>query len=214
MRYMINPTENLLRVCHAFGAKLTIMVEIGELWAFEKSANRGFAGHIGYDAAKKIRSQLVQAIKMGHDVQLHLHPQWLGAKWTNNAWQLNYSKYRLTDFDYPEIVEVIHRGRKYLENLLRPHCDGYKCIGFRSGNWNTQPSSKYLRALYDAGIKSDTSVFKWGYVDTDSANIDYRRAHCNALPWIACWEDINLPGKDGGILEFPIYAEPVSLFGM
>ncbi|MFH1931758.1 MAG: hypothetical protein ABIN18_09250 [Pseudomonadota bacterium] len=190
------------------------MVEIGELWAFEKDENRGFTEYLGYDPAARIQNQLVKVIKQGHDVQLHLHPQWLGAKWTKNGWQLDYSKYRLPDLDYHEMLDLFQRGRDYLETLLRPHCDDYSCIGFRAGNWITQPSSKYLRALYQAGLKSDTSVFKWGYVNKDWIYMDYRKANSNVLPWIVSWEDINRPGKDGEIIEFPIYSEPVNLFSL
>ena len=214
IRYMIEPTEVLLDVCRPFNAKLTIMVEIGELWAFENAANRDFAKHLGYDAAAKIRNQLVRAIKRGHDVQLHLHPQWLGARWKQDVWQLDYSKYRLTGLDYHEMVDTFRRGKEYLEILLRPHSDDYSCIGFRAGNWITQPSSNYLRALNEAGLRSDTSVFKWGYLNTALVYLDYRSAHSNILPWVACWDDINSASNDVGILEFPIYAEPVSILGL
>jgi hypothetical protein len=214
MQYIINPTEALLDVCGSFGAKLTIMVEIGELWAFENATNWCFAEYLGYDAAERIRSQLVQAIKQGHDVQLHLHPQWLNAKWEQGRWKVDYSKYRIPDLDYHELVNVFRCGKEYLENLLSCYCDDYSCIGFRSGNWITQPSGKYLRALHEAGLKSDTSVFKWAYVNTPSVFVDYRNASNNALPWVPPWDDINRSDPSGGILEVPIYAEPVSLFGM
>lgn len=213
-RYIIKPTENIINICNKFKAKLTIMVEIAEVWAFEDIKNKGFSEYLGYDAATLIKDQLTRAIKSGHDVQLHLHPQWLDAIWDQGKWKLNYSRYSLTDLDYPEMVELIRRGKEYLENHLCLHSSSYSCIGFRSGNWNTQPSLKYLRALNEAGIESDTSVFKWGLVKTDSVNIDYRSAYSNILPWIACWDNINCQGNTGGILEFPIYAEPVSLFGL
>jgi hypothetical protein len=147
LRYIIQPTNALLDICQTYGAKLTTMLEIGELWAFENAENVGFKEHLGYDPAEKIRHQLVDAIQRGHDVQLHLHPQWLGAKWTQDAWQLDYSKYQLTALDYDEMVDVLRSGKEYLESLLGPHSDNYSCIGFPAGNWNTQPSSKYSRAL-------------------------------------------------------------------
>jgi hypothetical protein len=116
--------------------------------------------------------------------------------------------------DYNEIVEILRRGKHYLENLLRPYNDHYNCIGFRAGNWNTQPSENYLRALEEAGIESDTSVFKWGYIDTASIYLDYRRAYSNVLPWYASPADINHPSSERGILEIPIYAEQAGLLGM
>jgi hypothetical protein len=214
MRHIVKPTDDLLRVCEQFGVKVTVMVEIGELWAFEKERNRCFAEYLGYDPGARIRDQLVDAVTMGHDVQLHLHPQWLNARWEGAQWHLDYSKYRVTDLDYGELVDVLRAGKEYLETLLRPHCEHYRCLGFRSGNWITQPSAKYLGALHEAGLRSDTSVFKWGYRNTPSVYLDYRNAYSNILPWAASWDDINRPSEDGGIVEFPIYAEPASIFGM
>ena len=214
MDYIIKPTNNLLGICNAFGIKLTVMAEIGELWAFEKFENINFTEYLGYDAAAAIRKQLIEAVKLGHDVQLHLHPQWLSAKWGQDEWQLDYSKYRLADLDYHEMLDVFRSAKKYLEDLLCPYCDDYSCIGFRAGNWNTQPSGNYLKALYKAGLKSDTSVFKWGWANKSSAYMDYRDAYSNVLPWVASWDDINSRSEDKGLLEFPIYAEPASIFGM
>lgn len=214
LRYIIQPTDTLLEIFQSYGAKLTIMVEIGELWAFENAKNAGFKEHLGYDPVKMIQHQLVDAVQNGHDVQLHLHPQWLGARWLKDVWELDYSKYQFTSLDFREMVDILRSGKEYLENLLGPHCDDYSCIGFRAGNWITQPSGKYLRALHEAGLKSDTSVFKWGYINTPSVYLDYRDANSNIIPWLASWDDINIASRDGAILEFPIYAEPTSILGM
>ncbi len=213
-RDMIKPTWKLLKVCEDYGAKITIMAEVAEIWAYEAEILSGSMKRLGYNPSLEIQNQLIEVVKRGHDVQLHLHPQWLGAKWTQDAWQLDYSKYRLPDLDYDELVNVFRCGKEYLENLLSCYCDDYSCIGFRAGNWITQPSGKYLRALYEAGLKSDTSIFKGAWVNTASVFMDYRSACSDVLPWVACWDDINRPSTKGGVIELPIYAEPVSLFGM
>jgi hypothetical protein len=213
-RYMIKPTNKLIEICQNNGAKLTIMLEIAELWAFEKSENSEFKELIGYDPAHQIRKQLEYAIKLGHDVQLHLHPQWIGAKWRNNNWKLNYDKYRLPEIRYNELVKIFRRGKNDLEKHLSPYCNDYACVAFRSGNWNTQPSNKYLKALKNAGLKCDTSVFKWGYSNSLAANLDYRSAYSHIMPWFTSEEDINIPGLRSGIIEIPIYTERSSLLGM
>jgi hypothetical protein len=211
--HVVKPTQALLDICQKYGAKLTVMAEMAEVWAMEKKENAGFQKFLNYDGASEIRRQLGEIIRLGHDVQLHLHPQWLGARWSKNAWELDFSKYRLTDFDYEDMVKFLYKGKKDLEAHLQPISVDYACLGFRSGNWNTQPSGKYLRALQQAGLKSDTSVFKWGHANIASARFDYRTAYSNLMPWFASGEDINRPAAEG-ILEFPIYSEPVSLLGM
>jgi hypothetical protein len=213
-KFMIKPTNRLIEICQSNGAKLTIMLEIAELWAFEKSENFEFIKLLGYDPARKIRNQLEYAIKLGHDVQLHLHPQWIDAKWMKNSWKLNYDKYRLPEIRYQELVKILQRGKRDLEKSLSPCCHDYSCVAFRSGNWNTQPSNKYIRALKEAGIKCDTSVFKWGYINNLTANLDYRSAHSNIMPWFTSAEDINIPTLETGVIEVPIYTERTNLLGM
>ena len=88
--HMIRPTNSLLNIVQKYGAKLTIMAEMAEIWAFEREENFGFNEYLGYDPSTEIRNQLEQAIRLGHDVQLHLHPQWLDARWGKNGWQLRF----------------------------------------------------------------------------------------------------------------------------
>jgi hypothetical protein len=213
-RHMIEPTAKLLEVCEQHGAKLTIMVEIGELWAFEKPENSRFKEHLGYDPAPLIRQQLREAVRRGHDVQLHLHPHWIHARWKAPCWSLDYNHYQLTDFGINETVALLRQGKEDLETMLHPCCDDYECVGFRAGHWNTQPSHRYLAALREAGLRSDTSVFKWGYRDGGGTTFDYRRAFSNVLAWYACGDDINQATSETTILEVPIATELVRYFRM
>jgi hypothetical protein len=211
---MIEPTERLVEVCEKHGAKATIMLEIGELWAFENPKNAGYKDFVGYDPGLLVRQQLVNVARRGHDVQLQVHPQWIRAGWDSSHWNLDYAHYQLTDFDHAEMVAVLRRGKEDLENMLRPYCADYRCEGFRSGHWNTQPSHRYLAVLRDAGLASDTSVFKWGYAANAATSFDYRLAWSNMLAWYARPDDINQPTTEPTILEVPIATELVRSYRM
>lgn len=208
-KHMLEPTATLLDVCEGHKAKLTIMAEIGELWAFEKSENAGYQEHLRYDPAVEIKNQLFEAIKRGHDVQLHLHPHWINAKWNKTCWHLDYSHYHLTDFSHDQIISILQRGKNDLMTLLRPYRPSYECVGFRAGHWNTQPSDRYLTALRKAGLKSDTSVFKWGVAHNIAVSFDYSNAFSNFRAWYTNMDDINFPSSKKEILEIPITTEPV-----
>jgi hypothetical protein len=203
-RHMIKPTANLLDTCQEHDAKLTVLAEVGELWAFEKIVNAGIREELQYDPAGEIRGQFVDVIQRGHDVQLHLHPQWVNGRWESGQWHLDYGHYRLTDFTDREMVDILRRGKADLEALLRPHDRGYECVGFRAGNWNTHPADRYIAALRTAGLRSDTSVFKWGYADSAAVQYDYRSAHSNVCAWYAEDRDLNNKSSEQGILEVPI----------
>jgi hypothetical protein len=208
-RHMIDPVNSLQDVCEASGAKLTVMVEIGELWAFERAVNQGYKRTLGYDPAGAIRAQLIELIRRGHDVQLHLHPQWINALWDGRRWLLDYAHYFLTDLLDPDMATFLRRGREDLERLLQPGSPHYRCVGFRAGNWNTHPAQRYLGALRAAGFESDTSVFKWGLASSPFARFDYRQAYSNVLAWYAREDDINVASGGPGILEVPITAQLV-----
>lgn len=210
-RHMIIPTEELLSTCGRVGAKLTIMVDMAELWAFENPVNAGYATYLGYDPAGAIRQQLHSAVVRGHDVQLHLHPQWLNAVWSPPKWQLDYRHYRLTDFSQADLIGVLRRGRCDLDELASAN-EEYKCIGFRAGHWSTAPSARFLSALEAAGFRSDTSVFKWGFIEHGAAAFDYRTAHSNVLPWFADPSDINRSVPRAAVVEVPIATEYVRGF--
>lgn len=210
-RHMIDPVNSLQDVCEAAGANLTVMVEIGELWAFERAVNEGYKRTLGYDPARAIRAQLIELIRRGHDVQLHLHPQWINALWDGRRWLLDYAHYFLTDLFELDMATLLRRGREDLERLLQPSSPHYRCVGFRAGNWNTQPAHRYLGALRAAGFESDTSVFKWGLASSPSVRFDYRQAHSNILAWYAREDDINAASGGPGILEVPITAQLVPI---
>jgi hypothetical protein len=208
-RHMIEPTANVLDACQQHDAKLTVLAEVGELWAFEKVVNAGFREHLRYDPAGEIRRQLVDVIQRGHDVQLHLHPQWVNARWQSGQWHLDYAHHSLTDFADGEMVDILRRGKADLEAMLRPHDRGYECVGFRAGNWNTRPANRYIAALRAAGLKSDTSVFKWGYANSAAVGYDYRSAYSNVCAWYAQDRDLNSRSSEGIVLEVPIATELV-----
>jgi hypothetical protein len=210
-QHMVSPTEALMATCEAYGAKLTIMLEIGELWAFEDPRNSAFSRSIGYDPVEEIREQLEDAVRRGHDVQLHLHPHWLSATWVERRWNLDYQKYFLTSLDDDEMLSVVKRGKSDLESILRPIDPHYECIGFRAGHWATAPSKRYLSMLKKAGLKSDTSVFKWG---CNSPSYDYRQAFSNIEAWYTDEIDINSASEQGSILEVPIATELSGFLGM
>ncbi len=213
-RDILAPTRALLDICERHQAPLTIMAEVGELWAFEREDNAGFPRSLHYDPACAIRQQLVEAVRRGHDVQLHLHPQWIQAKWRDGRWSLDYGHYRLTDFSNDDMAAHLHSAKACLENLLSPVEPEYRCLGFRAGHWNTSPSGRYLAALLSAGLQSDTSVFKGGFCQNAAVAYDYRDAYSQVKAWYAHPQDINRSVPQTGVLIVPIATERVPLIRM
>lgn len=200
------PTNKLIELCERHGAKLTLMAEIGQQWAHEKLGRQhGWAG----DIAASWKTQAKGAITAGHDVQLHLHPQWINATHDGENWSLDYSRYSLTSFSADDSVNTINSAREYLEQLLSEADENYQCVAFRAGNFMVDPSDKYIRCITAAGIKYDTTVCKGQYLKNSFGSYDFRGAESACLPWRVSEKSLNrADGDRRNLVEFPILSEP------
>ena len=97
--HIIEPTERILALAGEYKAKITFFVEVVEFWRIEEEWLNG--NKMGYDKnpIEDVRKQLQTAHKQGHDIQLHIHPQWVDAEYKNGAWSVNLADWRLGGYD-------------------------------------------------------------------------------------------------------------------
>ena len=200
---MVEPTRRMMRSFERHGAKLTIMADVAEIGRF-----KDYAAVHGEDRfhAGMIEDQLREAVGCGHDVQLHVHPAYLGAVFENGRWGQNWAQSDLARLGYERLTRIVGDGKSYLEGLLRPVAPDYSCVAFRAGYFSMQPSADIVRALKDQGIRIDTSVFKYG-AKSGLVRFDYSRAFSRLVPWPVDQEDVCLPDPRGELWEVPIYCE-------
>lgn len=130
-----------------------------------------------------------EAYRAGHDVQLHVHPQWLEAEYDPAAgWRLGMA-WSVTEYPAETFREMVAQCRDYLESLLRPLDPGYRCTAFRSGSWSLAPSDHVLEVLAEAGIVFDTSIAHGLVYDTPHVRLDYRRVEEPFLPFYPVMSD-------------------------
>ena len=203
LELMVEPTDRMLRQFDAHGAKLTVMPDIGEVLRFRQYAEETGRDDFSYHP---IACQLKHAVRTGHDVQLHIHPSYFNAQPAGDRWALDYAEYDLARLRFERIDAIVHSGKTYLEQLLRPVDESYACVASRSANWSMHPSPNVVRALVDNGIRIDTSVFKYGR-RAGAVQFDYRDAHSELVPWPVDSADVCRADPAGELLEFPIYSE-------
>lgn len=195
-----NPLLNLIDIMKEYEAKITIMAEVCQQLGFLSISDK-------YDWSKNITESwediLKKIILSGSDVQLHLHPQWLDAKFENGKWSLNMNKWALSSLDSETIENLIFKGKKYLESLLQTVKPDYKCQAFRAGAYCIQPSDVIIQNLIKAGFICDTSVSK-GLVN--EGFYDFRDANSNLLPWLCHENSVTKKGKSD-LMEIPIYSK-------
>lgn len=202
---VVDTTTRMLDQLDRWGAKLTIMADIGELLKFKE-----YAEHTGYDRFDwgGIAAQLQRAVRTNHDVQLHVHSSYFNASYNESKgyWEQDYAEYDLANVPYERLREMIRAGKDLLEATCREAKPDYECFAFRAANWSMHPSPTIVRALVDEGFRIDTSVWKYGRYD-DLVKFDYTSACSDLVPWPVDARDVCRRDPEGRLFEFPIYTE-------
>lgn len=190
------PTDALLDACEAAGARLTIFAELGE---------HAYLQEHEPEIAVRMEQQWREAIRRGHDVQMHLHPSWLpelGAR--REAGRYVWDETLTRAEDHPDLVGLIGRLKRTLEDVIRPVDPTYETVAFRAGGYEAQPFRRLADALSANGIWCDSSVYHGGR--RRGLYHDYAHPHHPHQPWFASHVDPQLkaPPAERGIIELPV----------
>ena len=200
---MVEPTRRLMYQFDRHGAKLTIMADVAAILKFKEYQEQTGRDDFHYDA---IAEQLRDAVRRGHDVQLHLHASYFNAKHEGGRWLQDWSEYNFAGLPFERMNALVRIGKKYLEDLLIPVSSAYQCDAFRAANWSVSPSRNVVRALTQNGIDVETSVFKYGRRD-GIVSFDYTNAPSDLIPWRADENDICRQDEKSPLVEVPIYCK-------
>ena len=212
--HMIEPTNTILNMCDDHGIKTTLFFEMLEYIHLKEEWNK--SNRMGYtrNPIEAIEHQIKQAATNGHDIQLHIHPQWYNATFKDGKWELDFTHWRLGGFRASHkygVKELISECKTELEKLIIPVKPDYKCIALRAGGYNIMPSDEVYKAMCQVGLTVDSSVYPGGYEIGNLSNYDYRNVSNEFNCWWASQADIRIPSKEQKeILEVPIFALPVS----
>ncbi|MDQ1266182.1 MAG: hypothetical protein QG635_1334 [Bacteroidota bacterium] len=196
------PLADMLDIFDSYGAKISVMAEVGQQLAHKKlAAQYGWASNI----SKAWEEILCETLKRGHDVQLHLHPQWLGAVHDGNKWKLDNSRWAISSLPPDGIESALQSGKDYLDSIFKPVKNDYECNCYRAGAYYIEPSEIVIDKLKRIGFRCDTSVTK-GLVS--KPHYDYSDANSNILPWQISDKSVKYKSlSNNGLIELPIYSE-------
>jgi hypothetical protein len=129
-----------------------------------------------------------ETFAQGHDVQLHVHPQWRGAQYDGRAWRLT-ADWSILNYEAEEAYRMMLACKEYLENLLRPVKPDYACVSFRSGSWCIAPSPHMLSLLVRLGVIFDMSIVGGVRYETKNISLDYTNCEEDFLPYYPVMTD-------------------------
>jgi len=95
-----------------------------------------------------IRAIVAPVLERGHEVQLHLHPEWL--RWADRSPVGDRQGSNIGDFDLADQRTLLGWGLDLIERLGAP-----RPIAFRAGNYGAD--DRTLQALADLGLRWDSS---------------------------------------------------------
>lgn len=209
-KHIVEPTDKILRVADSYNAKITIFFEVIEYWKLKEEWDKGNA--MGYDRnpVEAMEWQIIRAYKNGHDIQLHLHPQWVNAKWTNDGWNVDLSQWRLGGYGGSgenSLLQLLQRGKETLETIIND--DNYVCHTLRTGGYNVQPSQELVVAMKQVGLKIDTSIVPGARETGSLSKYDYRNIRQDKGFWY-CGDSLENESIKKDLIELPIVAFNIS----
>lgn len=186
------------------GFRATFMVEIMQQLKFRQLQER-------HQELKEFAdvwdASVTEAYRAGHDIQLHVHPQWSEAEYHDHTWKLA-GDWSLLKHAPADVAKMIREGKAYLERLLRPLNRDYACVVFRAGAWCFAPSPTTLRTLGDLGFQVDVSIVGGLYEHTPRLSLDYRNVQEDFLPFSPRIDDARLVSSERG----PVVCVPTHRF--
>lgn len=203
--HLVEPTTRLLRLARQHAVPVTVFVETEEIRFLERHAALGSALAT---QVERVRGQLRAAVAGGHDLQLHVHPQWADATWDGGRARVREDAWRIGDVPAAGVARLLGEGQAWLEECARPARSSYRCDVFRAGAWCIQPEREVLSTLRALGFRMESTVVpslahprRLDWYDFSSAP--------EGRAWWAIDDDVCRPG-DGPLVEVPIAVAGVS----
>jgi hypothetical protein len=143
------PAVFLMDVARSLGIRVNFMVEVLQQLAYERSA----------EGSRRLRAEaslwretVAQMVEGGHDVQLHLHPQWHRAIASDGFFR-HQGSWNIADHPDADIDAMVAEAASYLRELVAPMRSSHRLVAFKAGAWALQPAAKVLAALAREGIR-------------------------------------------------------------
>ena len=214
--HIIEPTNRLLTICSKYGMKLTIFFEVVEYWKLKEVFESGESMGYKRNPAEEMANQIKKAYQLGHDIQLHIHPQWIDAKYQEEEWMLNMDYWRLPEVPDQAneqismgLSELIRKGKEELENMLRPINPLYKCNVLRAGGYNIDPSERLLKVLKENEFVADSSVYYGGKAESELSKYDYTHVKKDIPYWFANGSLLTVDNNQKEFIELPVFAKEI-----
>lgn len=196
---LVKPMREFDKVCQQYGVRATIFVDAAYLLRLSQLKDRWQDLQKDYDDTVA-NIQWLEA--QGHDIELHIHPQWYYSNYDEAGWHLDWQHYKLSTAPYEESKAYFAQSKQLLDSLI-----GRETHVFRAGGYSIQQFN-YQDCFQANGILADSSVLTGRKLLSDTHYYDYSHAPFDAYRFS---EDILKIDEKGIFTEFPISCFKCSL---
>lgn len=175
------PMRRLVSIYNRIGIRGSFNAEVMQQLTFRK--------HPQFNTLADEWDEIVtETFRQGHDIQLHVHPQWQNAEYKDGEWKLT-SDWSILNYPPEAARRMLEDAKSYLEQLLTKVDPNYRCLSFRSGAWCIAPSPHMLQLLVELGIVFDMSIVAGVLYDTRNIKLDYTNCEEEFLPYYPIMTD-------------------------
>lgn len=174
------PMRKLVKIFNQHGIRGSFNAEVMQQLTYRSQRER-------FPELKPIAEEweevVTESFRQGHDIQLHLHPQWMGASYEGRGnWKLG-GDWSILQYPPHQMRAMLVAGKEYLETLLRKVDPQYACVSFRAGSWCAAPSDSLMPILSELGFVFDMSIVAGIRNDTPQVKLDYTRCEEPFVPY-------------------------------
>ena len=206
---LFEPSAKLLDLLDRHNTKATFFVDVLSVYMHEKYGLT--------DYRDRFVSQIQDMVRRGHDVQLHIHSNWLKSTYADGKWLFDIPSYRIHSFGFDKnnetsVQSMIKWGKDFLTKTLTVIKPDYKCIAYRAGGYCIQPHGELFRVLLENGIFVDSSV-PLRQSSTGANSYDFTDCEQCVGWWVNPNEKLSTPHhfEENAVFELPIGAVKNSL---
>lgn len=135
---------------------------------------------------------LLLIMEKGHEVGLHIHPQWLSAEIKENGILLG-NEWNIGSYTIAEQEYLIEQGVEHINNMYKEVSIDMRVSVFKAGSWSMHPSGNILSILYKNDIGTILGPIKNTVIPRFL--VDYSKMESPFYPYICDWDDISKIAK-------------------
>jgi hypothetical protein len=174
------PMRRLTEIYQKFGVRGSFNAEVMQQLTYRNLQGRFPELRALADEWEQV---VTDSFRQGHDIQLHLHPQWIGAGYEGHgSWNLR-GDWSIINYSGQQMRALLLSGKQFLESLLRKVDPAYSCVSFRAGSWCAAPSDSLFPILAELGFVFDISIVAGIRYDTPHVKLDYSQCEEPFFPY-------------------------------